>query len=173
VKLASYVDRDLRRVMSSQVVPVALPSAETTPLSGTAGARPDVGPVLPLSIGSGERGDLVGAEGHPPQSTPDPIAAKVLNRGVALVPPAGRADNFSWPRPGPDANATSELLPQPVALTSDAPTKDAVKDDGRKRVDAKKDAREKPANDSRVSTRHTPNAGLDGAPIPSAPVGSR
>ena len=37
VKLASYVDRDLRRVLSSPVVPVALPSAETTPKLGTAG----------------------------------------------------------------------------------------------------------------------------------------
>ena len=176
VKLASYVDRDLRRVMSSQVVPVALPSAETTPMSGTAGARPDVGPVLPLSIGSGERGDLVGAQGHTTQTTPDPIAAKVVSRGAALVAPAGRADNFSWPRSGSDANATSEVSPQPVALTSDAPTKNGVpvKDDGKKLVDAKKDAKEKPANDLRVSkTRHTPNAGLDGAPIPPVPVGSR
>ena len=86
VKLASYVDRDLRRVISSQVVvPVGLPSAETVP---TAGARPDVGPVLPLSIGGGERGDLLGAESHPAQTTPDPIAAKVLSRGAALAAPA-------------------------------------------------------------------------------------
>jgi uncharacterized protein len=176
VKLASYVDRDLRRVMSSPVVPVALPSAETTPISGPAGTRPDVGPVLPLSLGGGERGDLVGAEGQATQMTPDPIAAKVLSRGAALVPPAGRADNFSWPRPGSDANATSEVSPQPVALTLDEPTKNGipVKDDGKKLVDAKKDAKEKPANDLRVSkTRHTPNAKLDGAPIPPAPVGLR
>jgi hypothetical protein len=112
VKLASYVDRDLRRVISSQVVvPVGLPSAETVP---TAGARPDVGPVLPLSIGGGERGDLLGAESHPAQTTPDPIAAKVLSRGAALAAPAGRADNFSWPRSGSDASATSEVSPQPV-----------------------------------------------------------
>jgi hypothetical protein len=143
---------------------------------GTADARPDVGPVLPLSIGSGERGDLVGAEGHPTQTTPDPIAAKVLSRGAALVAPAGRADNFSWPRPGSDANATIELSPQPAALASDALTKNGVplKDNGKKLIDAKKNAKEKPADDLRVSkTRPTPNAGLDGAPIPPAPVGSR
>jgi len=176
VKLASYVDRDLRRVLSSPVVPVALPSAETTPKSGTAGARPDVGPVLPLSIGGGENGDLVGAEGHSTQTTPDPIAAKVLSRGAALVAPADRADNFSWPRPDSDASATHEVSPQPVALTPDTPTKNGVpvKDDGKKLVDAKKDAKEKPAIDLRVSkTRHTSNAGLDGAPIPPAPVGAR
>src|SRR5262249_21150334 len=138
VKLASYVDRDLRRLMSSPIVPVALPSAETTPMSETSGARPDVGPVLPLTIGGIERGDLLGAESHPTQTTPDPIVAKVLRRGAALVAPAGRADNFSWPRSANDANATSEVSPQPVALTSDAPTQNGVpvKEDGKKLVDA-------------------------------------
>lgn len=161
MKLASYVDRDLRRVLSSPVVPVALPSAETTPKLGTAGPRPDVGPVLPLSIGGSERGDLLGAESHPTQTTSDPIAAKVLSRGAALAAPAGRADDFTWPRSGSDASATPEVSPQPVALTADAPTKN-------------KDAKAKPAIDLRVSkTRHTPNAGLDGAPIPPVPVGSR
>src|SRR5690242_3967925 len=48
VKIASYVDRELQRVIQSSVAPVALP-AETTPRSGSAGARPDVGPVLPLT----------------------------------------------------------------------------------------------------------------------------
>jgi hypothetical protein len=142
----------------------------------TAGARPDVGPVLPLSIGGGERGDLLGAESQPAQTTPDPIAAKVLSRGTALAAPAGRADDFLWPRSGSDASATSEVSPQPVALTSDAPTKNGIpaKDDGKKRVDAKKDAKEKPTIDLRASkTRRTPNGGLDGAPIPPAPVGLR
>jgi len=70
-----------------------------------------------------------------------------LSRGAALVAPAGRADNFSWPRPGSDANATSEVSPQPVALTSDAAAKNGVpvKNDGKKLVDAKKDAKGKPA----------------------------
>jgi uncharacterized protein len=175
MKLASYVDRDLRRVISNQVVPVALPSAEPTPSLGAAGARPDVGPVLPLSIG-GESGDLLGAESHPTQATSDPIAAKVLSRGAALVAPTGRADNFSWPRPGSDASATSEVSPQPVSPISDAPTKNGnpVDNDRKKLVDAKKDSKEKSAIDLRVSkTRHTPNAGLDGAPIPPAPVGLR
>src|SRR5215469_9560828 len=54
VKLASYVDRELRRVTSSYVAPMALPGPETTPKSESPGARPDVGPVLPLSFGDGE-----------------------------------------------------------------------------------------------------------------------
>jgi hypothetical protein len=58
VKLASYVDRELRRVMSTHLAPVALPAPESAPKSGAAGTRPDVGPVLPLSSGGGEHGDL-------------------------------------------------------------------------------------------------------------------
>jgi hypothetical protein len=176
VKLASYVDRELRRLTPSYAAPVALPGPETAPKSGSADARPDVGPVLPLSIGGGEHENLLGAGDHQQQMTSDPVAAKVLSRGDALEAHAGRADDFSWPRPGSDASATSEVSPQPVALTPDASTKNGVpvKDDGKKLVDAKKDAQEKPAIDLRVSKpRHTPNAGLDGAPIPPAPVGSR
>jgi len=178
VKLASYVERDLRRVMSSPVVPVglpALPSVETTPKSATAGARPDVGPVLPLAIGAGERTELLGAEGHPTQITPDPIAEKVLSRGAALVAPTARADDFSWPRPGIDASVTSEVSSQPAApATAASPTNALAVKEGKKLIDAKKDANERSAIDSRVSkTRHAPNAKLDGAPIAPAPVGLR
>jgi hypothetical protein len=108
--------------------------------------------------------------------TPDPIAAKVLSRGNALLAPAGRADDFSWPRPGSDALAAPELSPQPVALQPGAPTKTGVvvKDDSKKLADAKKDVKEKPAIDLRASKmRHAPNTELDGAPVPPAPVGSR
>jgi hypothetical protein len=107
--------------------------------------------------------------------TPDPIAAKVLSRGNALVAPAGRADDFSWPRPGSDALAAPELSPQPVALQPGAPTKTGVvvKDDGKKLADAKKDAK-KHAIDLRASKiRQAPNTELDGAPVPPAPVSSR
>src|SRR5215467_16358088 len=49
VKLARYVDRELRRVMPNYVAPVALPGPEATPKSESASTRPDVGPVLPLT----------------------------------------------------------------------------------------------------------------------------
>ena len=154
VKLANYVDRELRRVMPSYVAPVALPGPETTPKSGSAGARPDVGPVLPLTAsGSEHGGELLGAGDHPKQTTtPDPIAAKVLSRGETLAAPAGRADNFSWPRPGSDASAG-------VAVASDTPEKlgTAAKGDGKNQADAKKDAKEKSASNSRASARVWPH----------------
>src|SRR5262249_289642 len=61
VKMASYVDRELRRVMPNYVAPVVPPGAETTPKSGSAGARPDIGPVLPLTASGGDHsGELLG-----------------------------------------------------------------------------------------------------------------
>jgi hypothetical protein len=153
VKIASYVDRELRRVMPSSVAPVALPGSETTPKSGPASARPDVGPVLPLTASGGNHGgDLLGAGDHPTQTTPDPIAAKILSRGETLAAPAGRADNFSWPRPGSDAS-TPEV--KPVAAAPDTPEKlgTAAKGDGKNQADTKKDAKEKPASHSRASAR--------------------
>jgi len=148
VKLASYVDHELRRVMSNHVLPVALPGPEATSpaKSGAVGPRPDVGPVLPLTTGGGETGDLLGGGGHAAQATTDPVAAKVLSRGDAIAAPAGRADDFSWPRPGNEADATPEVVaPQPAALTPAAPAKKgaSARDDGKKQADARKDTKNK------------------------------
>src|SRR5262249_44608522 len=76
IKLASYVDRELRRVMSTHVAPVALPAPEAAPKSGTVGARPDVGPVLPLSTNQTESGDLAGAGRRTHPDLPAPPSAK-------------------------------------------------------------------------------------------------
>jgi hypothetical protein len=172
VKLASYVDRELRRVMSTHVAPVALPAPESAPKSGSAGARPDVGPVLPLSTGGGEHGDLLGAGDHQTQMTSDSIATKVLSRGDALAAPAGRADDFSWPRPSAGASTTPDIAPQPTALSPAAPSKKT--DEAKKPTDVGKDNKKKPGKESAVSkTRGSTNADLDGTPVPPAPVGSR
>ncbi len=53
VKLASYVDQELRRVMSNHVAPIALPELPEQASPAKLGApRPDVGPVLPLTVSS-------------------------------------------------------------------------------------------------------------------------
>jgi hypothetical protein len=152
MKVASYVDRELRRVMSTHVAPVALPAPEPAPKSGAAAStRPDVGPVLPLSTGGSENGDLLGAD-HPTQTTSDPIATKVLNRGDVLAAPSGRADDFSWPRPGAGASTTPDIAPQPTALNPAAPTKKT--DKAKSPADVGKDNKNKPGKESRV--RKTP-----------------
>jgi hypothetical protein len=143
VKLASYVDRELRRVMN-RAVPVALPGPEdTSPAKpNTIGIRPDVGPVVPLAASTTDGNDLLGAGSRPAQLTSDPVADKVLSRGDAIAAPAGRADDFSWPRPGNDANAAPDIPPQPVALTPASPGKKAS---DKKSTDVKADAKGKPA----------------------------
>jgi uncharacterized protein len=155
VKVASYVDRELQRVMPSSVAPVALPGPEAKPKSGQADARPDVGPVLPLTVSGSDHSSFLLGAGDQAKQTPDPIAAKVLSRGESLTAPAGRADDFSWPRPGSDASATLNLSPQPVAVAPDTPEKadTAAKPDGENQADAKKGAKEKPAINSQASAR--------------------
>src|SRR6516162_4054635 len=159
VKIASYVDRELRRVIPSYAAPVALPGPETTPKSESASARPDVGPVLPLTSSAGDHdSELLGGKDHSTRTTSDPIAAKVLSRGEVLAAPAGRADDFSWPRPGADASARSEVLPEPVAAAPGKAEKQdkqdtAAKSDGENQAGAKQDAKEKSASNSRVSAR--------------------
>jgi uncharacterized protein len=151
VKIASYVDRELRRVMPSSVAPVALPGPETTPKSGPVGAKPDIGPVLPLTAkGDDHGGALLGAEDHSKQTTSDPIAAKVLSRGETLAAPSGRADDFAWPRPGSDAS-TPEVSPEPVAVAPGTPEKlgTTAKGNSKNQANAKKDAGEKSAINSR------------------------
>ena len=85
--------------------------------------------------------------------------SKVLSRGETLAAPAGRADNFPWPRPGSDASAGPEVSPEPVAVAPDTPEKQgtAAKGDGQNQADTKKDAKEKSASNSRASTRVWPH----------------
>jgi hypothetical protein len=72
----------------------------------------------------------------------DPVATRVLDHGDPLAPPPGRADDFSWPRPGSAADATPDVAPQPVALTPAPPgKKGASAADVKKASDAKKDAK--------------------------------
>jgi uncharacterized protein len=150
----------IRRVMPSYVAPVALPGPETTPKSGSAGARPDAGPVLPLTARGGDKGgELLGAADPPIQTTSDPMATKVLSRGETLAAPAGRADDFSWPRPGGDANASSEDSAEPVAAASGAPEMQGtpMKGDDKNQADAKENVKEKSAIHSHASAQVWPH----------------
>jgi hypothetical protein len=107
--------------------------------------RPDIGPVVPLTTGGGEAGDLLGGSGRPAQATSDPVAAQVLSRGDPIAAPAGRADNFSWPRPGNATDATPDIAPQPATLTPSAPAKKSAagRNDAAKSADPKTAAKAK------------------------------
>jgi hypothetical protein len=114
-KLAHYVEHELRRVLTSHAVPVALPGPEEpAPAKGTTDAKPAPGPVVPLNAAGNEGGELLGAtKGAPQKKDPDPLAMRVLSRGEALAAPHGRADDFSWPRN--DITSGGASAPPPAA----------------------------------------------------------
>jgi hypothetical protein len=56
-----------------------------------------MGPVVPLVASSVGTDELLGGVGTRPASV-DALAARTLVKGEPLAPPAGRADDFSWPR---------------------------------------------------------------------------
>ena len=143
-KLAHYVERELRRVLTSAIAPVALPGPEeqTPAKGGAAGGKPAIGPAVPLNaLGAGEGGELLGAAAHPAQKEADPLVLRVLNRGEALAAPPGRADDFSWPRSdiNPDGAAEAPAPPAPATPAAAAP-KGAGKNDTNKTDAGKNDA---------------------------------
>jgi hypothetical protein len=138
VKLAHYVEHELTRVMANPIAPVALPLPEASApaVAAPSGApRPAIGQVLPLAAThTGEGGDLLGAGARQSPASADPTAASVLVRGEALAAPAGRADNFTWPRssagasakPAQSKPASSSAAITPVPSTSPQTTPPAA-----------------------------------------------
>jgi len=143
-KLAHYIEHDVRRALK-RGIPVAVPGSDEPNAEG-AGARTAIGPIVPLDDNAVESGELMGAHNGPAPASSDSIATRVLSRGDAIHAPAGRADNFSWPRA--DANApiptAVEVVPvAPVSSVPAAPPASAAKDAGSKNAakmptDAKK-----------------------------------
>jgi hypothetical protein len=124
-KLAHYVEREIRRVISARATPIAIPAAptpeETTQPAvarpGTAVPRPLTGPALPLSTPAASETTLLG--GGPARPIADTPATRVIVRGEPIPAPAGRSDDFAWPRrgvapPGTDPIATTTTDPIPV-----------------------------------------------------------
>ncbi len=174
VKLAQYVAQDLRRVMANHVVPVALPAQEGAPAKPGAGPRPAVGPVLPLTADTSvDSNNLLGDGGRTTPANADPTAVRVLTHGDPIPAPSGRADDFSWPRQGSNANA--EAAPEPAAVTPAAPPPKGAPANPKKTDDTKPDTKTKvapavPAAPAAPARR--PSASLDGPPPrPPAPVG--
>ncbi|SDN88814.1 DUF459 domain-containing protein [Afipia sp. GAS231] len=100
-KLAHYVEREVTRLLASRSGPIALPTEPATPDAnaepGKPAPRPLAGPILPLVASSVGTDQLLGGPGTRPAAV-DALAARTLVKGEALAPPAGRADDFAWPR---------------------------------------------------------------------------
>jgi hypothetical protein len=169
IKLAEYVVQDLHRVMNNHLAPIALPMPEDTPKSGTAGPRPAIGPVIPLSASVAVNTDgnnLLGDGGRTQPADPDPVATRVLVHGDPIAAPSGRADDFSWPRHTSDNGGSGDVDPDPAA-TAPAAKGPPAKPDAKKTTDAKTTGNAKPAPGAApapAASRPAPRASLDGAP---------
>jgi hypothetical protein len=100
-KLAHYVEREINRLLAARSAPIALPREPATPdanaLPGQPAPRPLAGPIVPLVASSVGTDQLLGGPGSRPVAI-DPQAARVLAKGEPLSAPAGRADDYAWPR---------------------------------------------------------------------------
>ena len=122
LKLAHYVEREIRRHMNSRATPVALPMGPLTPAApdGKPAARPVAGPVVPLTVTPGNTDELLGGAGN---SSPhgDAIATRVLVKGEPLPAPAGRADDFMLQRSNDEPVPPAAAAPTSGALASVPP----------------------------------------------------
>jgi hypothetical protein len=105
-KLAHYLEKEIRRAMTPSgpvAIPIPVDPAASLPVVAAPGSsatpRPLAGPVIPLNASSepSDSEELAGASGAR-QSLTDAVASRVLIRGEALPIPAGRADDYVWPR---------------------------------------------------------------------------
>jgi len=100
-KLAHYVEREITHLLAGRSGPIALPAEPATPDShavpGQPAPRPLAGPIVPLLAATVNSDQLLGGPGAPPAAV-DALAARVMIKGEPLSPPAGRADDFTWPR---------------------------------------------------------------------------
>src|SRR3984893_5936403 len=137
-KLAHYVEREVQRWLSTRAAPVAVaipeepkeePAAKVEAGATAAGrpgpqARPLAGPVVPLIAGrESETDDLLGGNARQPAN--DAMVAKVLVRGEPVRAPAGRADDFAWPR-----RDVAPVGSDPVVAATDLPMTSMVAERG-------------------------------------------
>jgi hypothetical protein len=127
-KLAHYLEREIRRVTMPGSEPVALPSTE--PLAPAAAARPSgpaarplAGPVVPLTASVTSSQELISSRDTGDASSPK-FVTRVLVNGQAVLPPAGRADDFKWPRRAIGAIGTDPVVAtttEPIPVMKPAP----------------------------------------------------
>jgi hypothetical protein len=130
-KLADYVKREIDRSLANRSVPVALPGRDRSrrPNAQQGGGvgdglqRPVAGPVVTLTATSVSAEELLGGSQAPPAPTTDGMATRVLTKGEPVTGPSGRADDFSWPRGGPDS--ADPAAAEPARATKAAPPRRA------------------------------------------------
>jgi hypothetical protein len=163
LKLGHYVEREIQRLIATRALPVALPAPEPLQQApakpGVPAPRPVAGPVVPLTGAASAPEELVGS-GPARAASPDPITTQVLVRGEAVPRAAGRADDFAWPRPDPDAEAIIPVVSAPTATP-------AVQRPGAKK--APKPAEQRKAAPKRPGQSAAAPPAPTGAPTPARP----
>jgi hypothetical protein len=118
-KLAHYLEREIRRMMMPGSEPVALPSSEPqAPVAGKPAGpaqRPLAGPVVPLTASASAEQELIGSRDTSEVSNSKSVVRVLLN-GEAMASPAGRADDFKWPR-----RAIAPVGTDPIVATTTEP----------------------------------------------------
>jgi hypothetical protein len=132
-KFAHFVEREIRRALTP-TGPIAVPLpqepllkapvASRSPSGGT--PRPLAGPVIPLNpnVEPSKSDGLLGGT-TPKQTIVDAVANRVLVNGDSMPAPAGRADDFTWPRRAPapvgaDPTDAATNLPLTPMVASDS-----------------------------------------------------
>jgi hypothetical protein len=99
-KLAHYVEREVTRLLAARSGPITLPTEPATPDAnaqpGQPAPRPLAGPIVPLVASTVSPDQLLGGPGSRPEPV-DPLTLRTLVKGEPLAPPAGRADDSTWP----------------------------------------------------------------------------
>jgi hypothetical protein len=129
-KLAHYVEREIQRWLNARGTQAALPIPDETETPAPAGpaasaapgsaagrhARPLAGPTVPLIGNVANESDEQLLGGNAKAAAGDALMTKVLVNGEAMRVPAGRADDFSWPR-----REVAPVGSDPVVATTDLP----------------------------------------------------
>jgi hypothetical protein len=131
-KLAHFVAREIQRALTP-TGPIAVPLPQepllkapvTSQSLGGGTPRPLAGPVVPLNarIEPSKSDGLLGGT-IPKQTVVDAVANRVLVNGDTIPAPAGRADDFAWPRRAPapvgadPAVATTNLPMTPMVASN-------------------------------------------------------
>jgi len=121
-KLAHYSEREIRRLMLARATPLASTPQEPEPEADTKAPpaaaapglppRPIASPVMSLTAPRGTGDTLLGGASSRGAGS-DAVVQRVLVKGESIEAPAGRADDFAWPRRD-IVTATGVLPPDPV-----------------------------------------------------------
>jgi hypothetical protein len=173
-KLAHYVEREIRRYMNNRAVTVSLPTGPITPAPDAKSAvRPLAGPVLPLTVSTSTTDELAGGNDTRPVHG-DSIASSVLLKGEPISAPAGRADDFAWPRTNAaPVTAVSAAASAPAELDLKPAVKGQIKTEAKPEPKGKAKTETKPvtrtAQDSEARSLEKPKPKPAQAPPPRPP----